>query len=555
MTIKIFRDSNESFEGSKITLRKALSVLSKSSPFSVKTATERNEDVYDKVKNYLFIEQEIEEEFKNLLGSLSDNEIVFLCGSSGDGKSEILSRFYQKYRMKYHFHLDATHSFAPSQSAIQALDEVFDRSKEDGKPLIVGINIGMLANFTKEGAERHDDIKEFAEVFLSEGVSSRAGYYFLDFEKYPKFDLSKKDGTYSSFTKELMGRLCRPDEGNPFFCYAKQDENVGRDLRLVANYNMLSCDSVQEAIITYLFKARLMRDQFVTTRALLDFLHHLLVGDGHLYDNLYGGSDNELVQRMAEFDPARKHTKKIDQFILRYELALPEPSLDEFIKELAKKHIWFDRESPKEGDAASLIRLFALLRSEAVGNNYHHEFRSEFNESLLDEYASVWALHKGFDGTNLLKVKLRNFYVNEFISAICLYANRNVPELLAAKDVIFLGQFGTVTLAANIEIKADYDRILKSYEEKSAHFFAFLKVSDKSLGPITIKLNLLELIFKLNRGYRPNKYDKNAVVLLDELVERIRDIAKTSTSLLFYEGEKCYVAKQDDGMIAISGGL
>jgi DNA phosphorothioation-dependent restriction protein DptF len=76
-------------------LRQALSVLSKSSPYAV--STERTDLIsteLDNIKNYLHITTEIETDFKAQLISLSptDKKIIFLCGSSGDGKSEMRSR-------------------------------------------------------------------------------------------------------------------------------------------------------------------------------------------------------------------------------------------------------------------------------------------------------------------------------------------------------------------------------------------------------------------------------------------------------------------------------
>lgn len=536
-----------------MTLRIALSVLAKSSPFSVRTVTQRNMDDFDILKEQLFVEQDIERDFTKLLSSVRDNEIVFLCGSSGDGKSEILTRHYQKFGGKYTFHLDATHSFSPHQSAIEALDELFDKRQEDCRPLILGINIGMLANYAKEGAERHADIREIIECFLSQGLRSVEGFHFLDFEQYPKFQFSKEGATYSTFAKELMTKLTHQDDENLFYHYACQDQAAGRDLQLIANFKLLSLESVQEVIITQLFKARLIKDQFITTRALLDLLHHLLLRPGYLFDNLYVGDENDLVQRLADFDPVRMHTQALDQFVLRYELALPDAELDEFIEALARVHILFDRQDIKGGEAASLIRLFSLIRHESLGNDYHHRYRYEFNENLLEAYANVWTLHKEYRGSTESKVALRHFYNNEFIAAVQRYANRNAPELVMVKDELFLGEFGTVKLVAPVELKGDYEAIQKNHDPRSSQFLAYLKAFDKTLEPIAISLNLFELIYKLNRGYRPNKYDKNAIVLLDEIVEQITEVAKSSVLLKFYEGHQTYVVKLDDGMIAISG--
>ena len=202
-----------------------------------------------------------------------------------------------------------------------------------------------------------------------------------------------------------------------------------------------------------------------------------------------------------------------------------------------------------------MIRLFYLLQHQSLGNDYHQQFSADFAESLLSSYAQVWMRHSDYDGSNELKLALRPFYMNELISAVFRYANRNAPEL--EKGEWFLGQFGSVKLAASITIKADFTRVHFERVEKVSQFQTFIKVADRQgeyeLKPIAINLNLFELIWRLNRGYCPNKYDKNAIVLLDEIVDQISEVARRSPILKFYESGKSYSASLDDGMIAVSG--
>lgn len=521
-----------------LTLRDVLSVLSKSSPFSVKTISERPRDRFDEAKEWLYVEQDIERDFGQKLSTLDSGEIIFLCGSSGDGKSEILARCQKQYRKSFRFHLDGTHSFAPHQSAIEALDQLFDESKEDGRPLVVGINIGMLANYGKEGAIRHSPITYAIEKFLN-GEPVGSSYYFFDFENYPKFQFSADlNSSHSKFAKQLLQRLTLPSDENPFYLLSRKCEGDRRDLLLLANYKLLALDVVQDAIITNLFKARLIKDQFITARALLDFIHHLLLGNGYLADNLFGGSDNELVQRMGDFDPATLHTQALDQFVLRYELELPNPELSSFIENLQERGlICALQEMPNEG-AATLVRLSYLLRHLSIGNDFHHQFSIDFEETLLNDYAKVWLLHATYNGGDEIKAALRLFYSSELISAVYRYANRNAPWL--QKGEVFLGKSGALQLAAPIEVKADLTAVQKNTSKNVSRFWACLKVSDQALDPIAINLNLFELIFKLNRGYRPNKYDKNAVVLLDEIIEQVSEVARQSNILRFYDNGHCY---------------
>ncbi|SDH89427.1 DNA phosphorothioation-dependent restriction protein DptF [Pseudomonas panipatensis] len=536
-----------------MTLRTALSVLAKSSPFSVKTVSRREIDEFDELKDQLYVAQEIEHDFSKILESLQSGEIVFLCGSSGDGKSEILARSYDKYKDKYKFHLDATHSFAPHQSAIEALDELFDGRQIDDKPLVIGINVGMLANFSKEGSVRHNKIIEKIDSFLTQGNCSKGNVHFIDFEGYPKFQLSKDGQGQSEFAKKLMHNLTRQDSDNLFYQYACKAESAGEDLQLVANFKLLSLNSVQDVIVTQLLKARLIKDQFITTRALLDLLHHILLGPGYIFDNLYVGDGNELVQRLSDFDPARKHTRGLDQFVLRAELSLPDPDLDIFISSLAANYVFLDRQNVHRSTAASLVRLFSLIRDEPMGNNYHQRYRHEFDEELLLSYSRIWALHKEYDGSTEMKMELRRFYTGELIAAILRYANRNAPELILVKDEIFLGEFGAVRLTAPVDLKCDYEAIKESPCVKSSQFLAHVKVFEKEIGAISMSFNLYELIYKLNRGYRPNKYDKNSIVLLDEVVDQIKGVVKLQSSLKFYDDNHAYVAKLDDDMITVSG--
>ena len=543
-----------------ITLRNALSVLAKSSSFSVTTVTYRQKDEFDQLKEQLFVKQEIETELQRYLEIAKPGEIIFLCGSSGDGKSEILTRCQSnlRYQQRFNFHLDATHSFAPRQSAIDALNDLFSNHHQYSSPLLIGINTGMLANFTREGAECHLAIRTAIDSFLSADQEESRPYRswncsFFDFEHYPKFQFNEKK-QYSSFIKTLLDNLTRNDDSNLFQFIFRHDETVNPELKEVANYKLLCLPGVQDVLITQLFKVRLIKDQFVTTRTLLDFLHHLLMGPGYLFDNLFTGAENDLIKKISDFDPARLHTYEIDQFILRYELGLVDPELDDFLAALAPLHIRFDRQCVNPGDAASLIRLFWLLQDESLGNNYHQKFSVFFNESLFEHYSEIWHLHKNYTADSEQKKALNRFYTSELIAGIQRYANRKAPELSMQKEEFFLGEYGGVKITAPVELKPDWEAIRNKNTAHPTGFDVHLKVGQNSLLPVRIGLNLFELLNKLNNGYRPNKYDKNAIVLLDEIVDLITEQAKSSSEIKFYAGgRRVYRAKADDDMITISG--
>lgn len=531
--------------------RDILSVLSKSSPYAVKTDRQHHEDnILDAVKEYLYLETDIEHDFQKYAQEidLDNKKVIFLCGSSGDGKSEILTRYRQVYGHKAHFHLDATHSFGPNETAIQRLDKVFMDYEQGSLSLIVGINTGMLGNYSEEG----DNLRFRTAIkdFIRKAKQS-SEFVFLDFEQYPKFKLNEKSYT-SKFTEQLLHRITSENDN-----IIRQQYNIERaseqpDLLLCKNFDLLSMPSIQAVVVEALFKARLMRDQFLTARALLDFIYHLLANDGYISENLFTCTASEVLEKIADFDPALLRTKELDQFVLRYNLGIQEVDFEDF--KVALQEMGFDLK--KFSSPESMIRLFYLLRNENIGNNYHHRFRIDFSDNLLDKYASIWRLHRSPD-TVVAKQSLRAFYRDVLLTAISKYNNRNAPQL--SKDELLLTTRGGFHIAAHVDVKQDNAAIKLAAQQELEHvsyFHVWLKVTDQPLK-IAININFLGLLERICEGYQPNKHDKNAVVLLDELIEELHEIASRTKTLFLIRDDMRYRVLDPEGdgsELEVSGG-
>tara|TARA_R110000796_G_scaffold251570_1_gene383349 strand:- start:29 stop:292 length:264 start_codon:yes stop_codon:yes gene_type:complete len=75
-----------------VQFKRLLDTLARSSAQAVTTLGQGQKE-QDELKNYLYVETEIEKDFRRLLESNpTQDTVIFLCGSSGDGKSEILKR-------------------------------------------------------------------------------------------------------------------------------------------------------------------------------------------------------------------------------------------------------------------------------------------------------------------------------------------------------------------------------------------------------------------------------------------------------------------------------
>lgn len=514
-------------------LKTAFSIFSKSSPYAVSTERSPEYDVLAAYKSYIYIQTNIEEDFKQTLLSSKSDQIIFLCGSSGDGKSEILTRYSQKHKTTHSFHLDATHSFNPSETAINALDELFTQFKLNNKPLIIGINIGMMGNYAGGGSDEHRDIKNSIQAFIEKNKSNISpNHIFLDFEQYPKFAFSEKENT-SDFIEKFLIRLTDASPNNPFYIlYSSEVRKLGRTI-LTTNYELLSHKSIQKNIIDLLIKARLIKDQFLTARTLLDFIYQILTLDDYIFNNLFSGADNELLQHIQSFDPNNIHTQKIDEFILQFGLGIEDSGFVNFKMMLADFGIYDLK------NAASYLRAAYLLKENIdIEHDYISDLYVNFESSLVETYSKNWLSHRYFDGAAENKIEINKFYRHTLISALHKYCNRNAPSL--DKNQFFISEYNGFKIAVELEIEPDLTAIQTKGVTKIGAFNAYLKIDNTSIPPISININLLSLLLKINKGYRPNKHDKNTVILLDEIIDHIVTIANDKNSLFFIKNDNRY---------------
>jgi DNA phosphorothioation-dependent restriction protein DptF len=88
--------------------RQLRDTLSRASAQVVRTLGNR-QSASSGVTEYLYVETPIEHDFHQALEhSTAPASILFLCGSRGDGKSAILTRYYERYNGRFLFNLDAT---------------------------------------------------------------------------------------------------------------------------------------------------------------------------------------------------------------------------------------------------------------------------------------------------------------------------------------------------------------------------------------------------------------------------------------------------------------
>ena len=102
-----------------------IETLTKGSASAV-TTLESNVADLNALKKYLDVQTPVGAALRaEIDNNLKKPCVIFVCGSSGDRKSELYRRIYDSYGTKVRFHLNATHSFNPQKDAIGTLDDQF----------------------------------------------------------------------------------------------------------------------------------------------------------------------------------------------------------------------------------------------------------------------------------------------------------------------------------------------------------------------------------------------------------------------------------------------
>jgi len=525
-----------------LSFKQALSVLSNSSPYAVSTLRKNEtEDYLLKIKNYLYITPDIENEFKDALENSKSGDIFYLCGSSGDGKSEVLTNLYKEFEHRVKFHLDATHSNSQHGSAVDNLNDMYDEFKETKKTLAIGINIGMMQKFIKQGADRHNDIKgaliEFfenrhAKGFIIDNVQ------FFDFECYPRITFDYETIT-SKFVMDFLAKLTTEHPDNPFWtCYLAEK---GLNTQLSKNYEILGLKSFQASLVELFGLIRLTDEQFLTPRTFVDFINQILVNENKdgIAGNLFNEIDNELSSKLLQWDPNNLRKEGIDDFYLEYATQTLSSKFQKIINTL--NEINGANLSPQ-----GVIRLLYMLR--------YDEALELIPEKLIENFTVIEERYylKLIDtySKNKLERSDEDDYLDIvediLVKAIFKYTNRKLkeynPSYLVNREV------NGYLICNKTDIQADLEWVESNKLKTTDSLPVPLIVNGKSPIIFELDFKLLKLALNICNGFKPNRQEQGVLMKFDELISQI--IMKTSDSdsllILRKDGNKSnaiYVSK------------
>ena len=538
-------------------LLKELSKLKDSSHESVEGFESLSE-----FKQYLHVKREIQDELFNKLNEVKDkstSQLVMLCGSVGDGKSHLLAYLnsnHPELMDNFKIHNDATESFDPDKTAIDTLANVlkaFDNNhiNSSNEKLILAINLGVLNNFmesdyAKEQYSKLNDLLNETNIFDSEATSQnydKDPIHIISFSDYNLFELYENH-VDSQYLKKLFKKITDRNNKNPFYQAYLRDVANDYNGPIRYNYELLMNETVVNEINQLVINAVIKFKRIVSTRELLNFIYEIIVPPvikeysdiDEVYDYMEEILPN-LIYTTSERSPLLKIIAMHDPIHLREEI------LDDFLIKLNMTN-----------DLTAVIKEYLIECDEtrafieSIGNNHISEFRG--NEDMIISTIIRYSSILGID--NIKDIFVQDSY-KEFTHYLHVYNTHDkngFEELFEKvkgavfrwkgspkKNYILIEELSNFNIAEKIDLKLDLSNVQNTVDDLNNRFktdilLKFKVNNNENSIPLNIDYTLYKMITKLNNGYKPNKNDKEDLVIFNEFIDELIKNGSSDEELL-----------------------
>ncbi len=294
-----------------------------------------NTEEFNYFNEYLHVHRPIEDYLQQALEDLKSNEsgIILLVGTVGDGKSHLLSYFNKNKHdllTDIYIYNDATESDNPYKTAVETLSEKLEAYQSGQlKKLIIAINIGMLNNL-KEYLSQQNKNTEIIETIESSNIFSINGMSntlyksnditLVSFLNERNFKVVNRR-VVSDFCNGIFDKIFQEDMSNPFYSSFLKDDGRHRSESAYQNYQLMLNEKVRKSVIHLIIKIQIENKRIITTRALLNFIHDIIVPDNNIKENdsflvnlLFGSNDKSpILSAISEQDPVLIQDSRLDQ--------------------------------------------------------------------------------------------------------------------------------------------------------------------------------------------------------------------------------------------------
>ena len=534
-------------------------------------------NTFSKFKTYMHVNRDVQDELQQIILAADKEEsaqLILVCGSVGDGKSHIISYFKNKHSdvmSNFTLHNDATESLEPNKTSMDTLNDVLDNFSDEKigtstEKLILAINLGTLNNFIdSEYGKRFTVLQKYVKSkkileksIIENRFDSSSNIQFINFSDYNLYTL--KDGkVQSKYIKELINKITNPSEVNDFYnSYKENCSNCKNKDKcpIKANYELISEDNVQNAIVDLLVQCIIKKKIIISTRALLNFMYDLIIARSYIdvnspmFKDKIGKLKNEeyinsltpniifdhkelsfIFNALSTLDPLNVRNEKVDDFIIKFNNSTELIEFFDHYIDYPKGYIEkinnvnFD-ELEGRRIKTNLLKLF--IRSYYLcGKGDLFSLNDEVYENFI-KYLYFW--NKGD------KAKLIGLY-GEIKDGILKWngeAEKNHINIFVGKTQV------KYKVSEKLELKADTSSLPINKDSELIKFLTEMEIRYKGDNldtscSIDIDYSLYDLLIRVGNGYRPNKKDKNNFIKFIEFINKIECAGSQNNQLTFTE--------------------
>ncbi|MDO4925606.1 MAG: DNA phosphorothioation-dependent restriction protein DptF [Turicibacter sp.] len=532
---------------------------------------------FTEFKQYMHVDRNAQRELEDIIleaSKQSNAQLVLVCGSVGDGKSHIISYFKNKYPdiiRNFILHNDATESLEPNKTSMDTLNDLLEDFTDEkirlsNKKLILAINLGTLNNFIDSNyGDRFTILKKFVadKKILERSITDnrfdmKSNIQFVNFSDFNLYTL-KDERIESEYIKTLIKRVTDKSEINIFYkSYNNNCMNCNnKDIcPIKLNYELISEEKVQDAIVNLLVQCIIKNKIIISTRALLNFMYDILIPRTYIdihsptFKSHIGKLKNEdyinsltpniifdhselsfIFKALNILDPLNVRNKEVDDFIIKFHNSTNVVEFFDKYVDYPKGYInklsnvnneeKLDKKIKKE-----LLKLF--IRSYYLcGRGNIFDLQDKVYEDFI-RYVYYW--NKGE------RSKLKELY-NEIKEGIIKWngeADKNHINIFIGKNQV------NYKVSEELELKPDTTNLPSNNENRLEKFLTTIEIKYKSdrlsdSCSIDVDFPLYELLIRVGNGYRPNKKDKNHFIKFIEFMNKIEMAGSQKTQLTFSE--------------------
>ncbi|MFI2859252.1 DNA phosphorothioation-dependent restriction protein DptF [Paenibacillus sp. JSM ZJ436] len=533
-------------------------------------------------KEYLHVNRGPQTQVEQLLERKHNQQganLLFVCGSVGDGKSHLLA-YLRSYRPElieeYTIINDATESYSPEMNAmetlVKALEGYRDQNlKKSNQKVILAINMGVLHNFVYDS--NNTEFKQLGSFIDKSGIfTPELTPYFtsehfdlVSFGDYHPYQLTA-EGPTSNFYSQLMKKIFMKSEKNPFYLAYHEDLESGVYTMAHYNYEFLQIEQIQKTILDLVVEIIIKYKLVISARTFLNFLVDIIMPDHPSsivkmddYDVLDNITPNLLFNRedrsgllkwFNKISPLnRTRSKEIDDLIVAlHSLYNKQDVIKEYISDdVANRWFLSFWKGNEQVDHQAFNKISdAIILTAYLQNSYFYDKTRDRDYKLYTQrlygfnIRDTNSIREIYHETNKVIYLWKGSPKDDYIYISPVHEKYRLAQRMKLKPNI-----NHIKMQGGDELEIFKDRMIIAFDiGESTHF-------------LELDYTLFNLFRKVLDGYGPNRQDEEEMVHFVEFIEKLmRSGEKKNQILIHYtpDNKIFYLSKDEFSGYSFTGG-